>query len=1272
MDVVGDRFELLSLAGQGGMGRVFRAKDLRDGKIVALKLLHVVEADAITRFRREIAALAKLDHPGIVRYVADGTAEGGVPFLVMDWVEGEELRTRLKRDGCLEVSEVVALAARLAEALAHAHELGVMHRDIKPSNIVLPTSNLGDALVIDFGLARTNDDELTRTGMLVGTPVYMAPEQIRDSRVSASVDVFSLGCVMYQCLAQTTPFAANGVTAVLARVLFDEPVPVERIVPTTPQRLAALVGAMLSKSAADRPSMRDVVRALGELDHAPAIVGEAQRAPRLSTAEQRVVSVIVAGVSATPDASDTLRHAEGSVAADELARVRAIAERFGAELTLLPNGALVALLAAQSAATDLAARAADCALELKSALGAVPVGLATGRAQTGEGIPIGEAIDRAVAFVPFLGDAVQIDDVTAGLLATRFDAQHGPAGIFLRRGTQRAEPVRTLLGKPTPCVGRDAELATLEGLVLQSASESVARAVLVTAPAGAGKSRVRQELVLRLRARGDAAVWIGRGDSVGVGAPFGMLAQIIRREARILDDEPAEESRSKLLARTGRVLPRADARRVAMFLGELVGVRFEDDDVQLRAARSDPRLMGDQTQRAFLDFVEAECRTRPVVVVLEDLQWGDQPTVATMDAALRVLEERPLTVVAFARSEVSDIFPELWAKRRLQPLPLVPLPKKAAARLVRAVLAESTPESVVTALVEKAAGNVFFLEELLRSEAEGRGGEVPLTVVAMVQTRLGALEPEARRVLRAASVLGDAFVGGAVQALLGNDGADAKRWLDGLVEAEVLTTRTGTRVSEGVEYAFRHALVREGAYAMLTDADRALGHRLAAQWLERRGDASALLVAAHYERAGDAARAATSYLRAAEQALESSDLVGAIDHAEQGIVLGAEDELLGALRYVQAQAHQWRGETEAMEAAALQSVSLLPEDDARWADAMTMVAVAKQRLGNRGDLASVAERLLAMLAADGGNRAELARAGGRLASLLFFAGKQDAASTMLDAAERAARDGGADVDARIHQARAPHARQAGRPAAALMHAQAAEASFRTAGDLRNACLMQGIRGFALSELGAYGEAETVLHAALTTAERLGLTSVAATARANLGIVFLRLGRASEGEATVRAAVAAFESNDRRHEGGSRAYLALILRDAGALADAEQEARRAFELLEAAPALRPFAGAVLATVLLAAGDAQGALAVARDAMRWVEAGGNVEEGDALLRLTLARALFATGTTDEARRVIAIARDRLLARAATIEVAELRQTFLTSIPEHAMTLELATGG
>jgi len=1257
------------------MGRVFHAIDARTKSEVALKLLRqdIGDPDAASRFHREAIALSRLSHPAIVAYVAHGAAEDGAPFVAMQWVAGEELRVRLKR-GVLDVEDTLTVAARTADALAHAHEQGITHRDVKPSNILLVGGDVARATLIDFGLARSENDELTRTGAIVGTPTHMAPEQIRNE-ISPAVDVFALGCVIYQCLAGVTPFAAKGSTAVLARILFDEPASLASVV-QAPVALAELVDAMLRKSPNDRPTMREVERVLTRLiaSRSEPPPESVRRREKLSASEQRVASVIVCGVS-TEGEDEKLRHAtSGFLAHVDLDPLRAIATRFGGEMHALPNGTLVVLFmalvrdGASAAATDLAARAAECALKLENKLPGVPIVLATGRAAAGAAVPVGEAIDRAVALEPPRAGGVRIDRVTAALLDARFVQEARPEGALVR-GLRAMGAVRTLLGRPTPCVGRDVEIAMLEGIVAQSSKESVARAVIVTAPAGTGKSRIRHEFLARLDARdARAQTWIARGDSMSGGGSFGMVAQMVRQAAKILEGEPARDVEAKLRARVAETVAESSRDRVATFLGEIIQAHFAGaDDIQLQAARRDPMLMGDQMQRAFVDWVDAECATGPLVIVLEDLHWGDLPSVSAIDAALRVDAERALTVIGFARPEVHDTFPSLWSERSVQPIPLAPLSKRAAERLVREVLGAAS-NALVERLVERAGGNAFYLEELIRTVSEGRE-DLPATVVTMVQSRLGALEDAERRILRAASVFGETFWEGSVRALLGDE-SDLVSRLDDFARRELLTRRAQSRVAGEIEYVFRHALVREGAYAMLTDEDRALGHRLAAEWLERVGETSAIAIADHFAKGGDATRAIRAYLRAAEQALESNDLAGAIERAERGVELGAHAETLGALRAVQAQAHHWRGETVEMEQAARVAVDLLPRGDARRPEAMTMLAVAKQRLGHTEELTAVARKLYDMLENAEGDRDALARAGGRVASILFFAGKQDLAATMLDMAEQTARGGGAEVEARIHQARAPRERQAGRPAHALAHAEAAERAFRLAGDQRNACMMAGVRGFALSELGAYEDAESALRDVIASAERLGLPLVVANARSNLGVVLLRLGRADEAESIERAAIASVESSDRRYEGAARVYLATILRDGGAFEEAEREVRHGLDLLDAAPALRPIAGATLATVLLATGRTREALEAVREAMEWFDAGGNLEEGDALVRLTFARALFASGDREGARRAIESARDRLLARAATIRDARLKKTFLENVPEHAMTIALAS--
>src|SRR5262249_26083172 len=181
-----------------------------------------------------------------------------------------------------------------------------------------------------------------------------------------------------------------------------------------------------------------------------------------------------------------------------------------------------------------------------------------------------------------------------------------------------------------------------------------------------------------------------------------------------------------------------------------------EDSVQLNAARLDPILMGDQVRRALEDLLEAHVAAHPVVLILEDLHWGDQATVTLVERALKNLAERPLLIVALSRPELHELFPRIWATHNMTEIRLGPLPRRAAQALAQAALGDGVPAERVAELVERSEGNPFYLEELVRTAAAG-DWELPETLVAMMQARLEALEPEARRILRAASVFGRQF-----------------------------------------------------------------------------------------------------------------------------------------------------------------------------------------------------------------------------------------------------------------------------------------------------------------------------------------------------------------------------------------------------------------------------------------------------------------------------------------------------------------------------------
>ena len=253
-----DRYRIERELGAGGMATVYLAEDLRHGRKVAIKVLKPELAAVIgaERFVREIRTIATLQHPHILGLIDSGEADG-TAYYVMPYVEGESLRDRLNREKQLPVPDAIRIATEVASALDYAHRHGVIHRDIKPENILLHD---GSALVADFGIALAvssagGGTRMTETGMSLGTPHYMSPEQAMGEReIGPRSDVYALGCVTYEMLVGDPPFLGSTVQAIVAKVMTEKPAPPSSMRDTVPETVEATVLAALSKLPADRPS----------------------------------------------------------------------------------------------------------------------------------------------------------------------------------------------------------------------------------------------------------------------------------------------------------------------------------------------------------------------------------------------------------------------------------------------------------------------------------------------------------------------------------------------------------------------------------------------------------------------------------------------------------------------------------------------------------------------------------------------------------------------------------------------------------------------------------------------------------------------------------------------------------------------------------------------------------------------------------------------------------------------------------------------------------
>src|SRR5437763_1256051 len=256
-ETIAGRYEVEELVGRGGMSSVYKARDRLLERHVALKILHdqySADQEFVERFKREARAVARLSHPNIVTVIDRGEDEGH-QFIVFEYIDGENLKELIVRNGRLSVNDALELGLQVARALAFAHDQGLVHRDVKPQNVLL--NGDGRAKVTDFGIARSLDvDGFTQAGTVLGTSDYIAPEQASGQSVDSQTDVYSLGVVLYELLAGDVPFRGESFVAVALKHVNEPPPNLLEVRRDVPRRLAEAIDRALEKDPKRRfPSM---------------------------------------------------------------------------------------------------------------------------------------------------------------------------------------------------------------------------------------------------------------------------------------------------------------------------------------------------------------------------------------------------------------------------------------------------------------------------------------------------------------------------------------------------------------------------------------------------------------------------------------------------------------------------------------------------------------------------------------------------------------------------------------------------------------------------------------------------------------------------------------------------------------------------------------------------------------------------------------------------------------------------------------------------------
>jgi len=830
--------------------------------------------------------------------------------------------------------------------------------------------------------------------------------------------------------------------------------------------------------------------------------------------------------------------------------------------------------------------------------------------------------------------------------------------------------IRGVGGREIPTVGRERELARLRAALDATLAEGTARALLVVGPQGSGKSRLRYELEVMVEEHPQLVSYVaGKGEHGRPAGAYAALAHALRRRARIPLGIPRSAARERLVKlMRGAIGDPAEADDAARFVGEILGANFAPTPA-LTAARADAALMGHRVRQAMDSYFRALAATKPLVLMMEDLQWVDPATVELLERLLGALHAYPVLVVGTARPDVLADYPDVLgaAAERIE---LGPLDLAASAALVSAVIeAPSLPDELTRRLHALAAGNPYFLEELALHVRE-RGVErslaehfdLPTTVQGTVQSRLDRLAAEEKELLKRASILGQRFWAEALDAL----GAPAPSdLLVRLRRRELLDAPVGADAGGLHEWSFKNPIVREVAYGMLTEKQRRRLHAAAAKWISERLEDRPGDVAAHLDLAGELDGGAKYWALAAERAARQGDVGGTLALSEKALERDALSPRRALrLRLLREEALALLGRRDDQEGELVQADALVEAGDQTDTADRAEVARRWARLhrltGRVADARAAATRALE-LAPDAAARASVLA---ERSVLETDAGRAAEGAEFARAAQAAAEEAASEVAlaAALEAGAHAHAR-AGELEEAVAGFERAAAWLETAGDVRRALGARVAAEAARLRLGRHAEVGAALDELVGAARAAGNAAALGLALLHLGVAHWRAGAGRTVEAATDAIAIARATRSPRMWIAALVYRALMQLDAGrrdaARADAEEARRLAAGLQDG---LEADARTALASVLLAAGDARAALAECAAALAVRDRTGALEHLEAELFALLAAVLEQLGDDAQAADVTGAARARLLAHAGRIAREEDRNVYLDATAAH----------
>ncbi len=925
------------------MGIIYKAEDTKLKRTVALKLLApelTRDPEARERFAQEARAASALDHPNICSIYEIEETRAGQMYIAMACYEGETLKTRIEH-GALELEEMLDIAIQVGQGLAKAHSQGIIHRDIKPANIMATSDGL--VKILDFGLAKlTSETKTTRTATVMGTTVYMSPEQAQGEKVDHLTDCWSLGVVLYEMLTGQLPFQGEHAQAVIYNILNKSPIPPMELRSEIPKEWERIILKCLRKQKKDRyQSVEHLVRDLLQLkrnlekEKISASVEKREKPEEKKETERRQATVMFAEIHGYAGMMEGMEAEDAASLMDRYFKIfQFIEEKYGGKIDRIKDNALMALFGVPKAIEDGPKKAINAAIEIRQAIQNfnqkeklknpldVRIGINTGMvivgAMGGDGkrdfTVMGDTVNLASRFK----DLSEKGKISVGRLTyryTREEFDYKPSKSLALRDSK--EPVFELLSEKvkiyrrglsrdrmifSEMVGRDRELSKL-CLHVMKVINGEGSIINVIGEAGIGKSRLIAEL-----SRSDEIKKVtllkGRALSIGKNLSFHPLIDVIKNWSGVKEEDSIADAMNKLKKTIQAIFFEGSA-EIFPFIAVLMGMKLAGPYAE-RVKGIEGEALEKLILKNLRELIAKAAEQKPLVIILEDLHWADETSVAFLESLYRLAGNHRILFINVFRPDYEDTIERILRTIRNRysefssEMILESLDEDQVEVLLNNLLkVKGFMPRIRELVVKKTGGNPFFIEEVVRSfiddgVVEIKDGHyritdkidsviVPETIHEVLMARIDKLDEDTKSLLKIASVIGRNFFYKILASVSESIGGIDDR-LEYLKETQLILERR--RLGE-LEYLFKHALAQEATYESILRKKRKelhlrIANSIESVFSERLHEFYGML-AYHYSRGEDLNKAEEYLIKAGEEALKSSASNEALNYYQEAL-----------------------------------------------------------------------------------------------------------------------------------------------------------------------------------------------------------------------------------------------------------------------------------------------------------------------------------------------------------------------------------------------------